>query len=306
MHRLFGLFFFISGFSALLFETVWFRQAGLMLGNSVWASSITVSSFMAGLAIGSAVSFRWAERIRKPLRAYAIAELVVAVSGVSLIWLFPRLTNWLVPVFRAVSEDGPWTDVIRLSVAFVLLLIPTAAMGCSLPLLARGLAAFESNFARLLGLLYGANTLGACVGALIGETIGISAFGVFGTGICAAIAASSASLLAFAVAGRLEIDSGEANPSPGKMVSLRAIPYRLTAAAFLAGAALLALEVVWLRFLVLFVHEGTLAFATVLAIVLLGIAVGGFLAAGWSRVQPEAYRYSFYIFLCAAPAAVFG
>ena len=73
--------FFVSGAAALLFETLWFRQAGLALGNSVWASSLVTASFMAGLAIGSALAARHADRLRRPLEVYALLELLVGISG---------------------------------------------------------------------------------------------------------------------------------------------------------------------------------------------------------------------------------
>jgi spermidine synthase len=47
---------FVSGAAALIFETLWFRQAGLMFGNSVWATSVVTASFMAGLALGNALA----------------------------------------------------------------------------------------------------------------------------------------------------------------------------------------------------------------------------------------------------------
>jgi len=59
MNALVLLAFFLSGASALVFEGLWFRQAGLALGNSVWASSLVLSSFMAGLAAGNALGVRW-------------------------------------------------------------------------------------------------------------------------------------------------------------------------------------------------------------------------------------------------------
>ncbi len=53
MSTLLGFIFFLSGASALLFETLWFFQSGLALGNSIWASSLVLASFMAGLALGN-------------------------------------------------------------------------------------------------------------------------------------------------------------------------------------------------------------------------------------------------------------
>ena len=65
---------FASGVSALIFQTLWFRQAGLAFGNSVWASSLVLSSFMGGLALGNGLAGRYGDRLRNPIRAYAIAE----------------------------------------------------------------------------------------------------------------------------------------------------------------------------------------------------------------------------------------
>ena len=66
--------FFASGASALIFETLWFRQAGLAFGNSIWASSLVLSAFMAGLALGNALAARVGPRLANPVRAYAYAE----------------------------------------------------------------------------------------------------------------------------------------------------------------------------------------------------------------------------------------
>ena len=51
---LLGLAFFLSGMAAVAFESLWFRGAGLALGNGVWAVSIVTAAFMAGLEIGRA------------------------------------------------------------------------------------------------------------------------------------------------------------------------------------------------------------------------------------------------------------
>ena len=65
---------------------------------------------------------------------------------------------------------------------------------------------------------------------------------------------------------------------------------RWLAASFLSGFCLLALEVVWFRFLVLFVKGHSTAFPLMLAIVLAGIALGGLAAAFWLRRAPDAHR----------------
>ena len=69
--------FFVSGASALAFETLWFHQAGLAFGNSVWAASLTLSGFMAGLALGNGLAARLGDRLQRPVHAYALIECVL-------------------------------------------------------------------------------------------------------------------------------------------------------------------------------------------------------------------------------------
>jgi hypothetical protein len=90
--------FFLSGAAALLFETLWFHQAGLTFGNSVWASAIVLSSFMAGLALGNGAMARYGARVRRPVRFYAALEAVIAVTGVALVFVLPLLSEWLAPL----------------------------------------------------------------------------------------------------------------------------------------------------------------------------------------------------------------
>ena len=129
---LYGIFF-VSGLASLLFETLWFRQAGLVLGNTVWASSITSGSFMAGLALGNGRAARHGGRLRSPLRAYAALEAIIAASGVFLVLAFPFLGAVLAPVLR-LFLDAPFVlNSARLGLAFTLLLVPATAMGATLP-----------------------------------------------------------------------------------------------------------------------------------------------------------------------------
>src|SRR5262245_8341170 len=92
-----ALVFFVSGTAGLLFEIVWFHRCGLVFGNSVWATSIVLSSFMAGLAIGNALVGRFGHRITRFLRTYAILEAVVAVTGLAITYVIPEVTGVLVP-----------------------------------------------------------------------------------------------------------------------------------------------------------------------------------------------------------------
>jgi len=290
------LVFFFSGASALLFETLWFRLAGLTFGNSVWASSTVLASFMAGLALGNWLAGRRAPKSEHPARLYAALEVSIGVSGLALVLLFPLLTRLFAPLFRMLQPQPVILNAVRLGIAFVLMVVPAIAMGATLPVLVRALSRDSAGFGQLLGRLYGWNTLGALAGAVAGEAMLIERFGLRGTGAIAAL------LNFVAAAGALYV-ARERRAAPAPSEDERVVPAGRAAAiltaAFLSGAIVLALEVVWFRFLLLFNDGTSLAFALMLATVLLGIALGGLAGAWLFRLDPAAERWTAAVALLA-------
>ncbi|UCD25500.1 MAG: fused MFS/spermidine synthase, partial [Gemmatimonadota bacterium] len=290
--------FLVSGASALIFETLWFHQAGLALGNSVWASSLVLAGFMGGLALGSALAVWRGDRMGPPVRTYAILEVVIAVAGVALVFLLPSLGVITTPLLRPVL-DQPWIlNPLRLLLAFGFLLIPSTAMGLTLPLLTKALVMADPNFGRALGRLYGWNTLGAVLGAVVAEVTLIELLGIRGSALAAGLlnltAATSAAFIYRSLRDRLAQSTEEKRA----VLRLRAGGSWL-GAAFLAGFALLALEVVWFRFLLLSVLGTSLSFAVMLSVVLAGISLGGLFAGRWLRRDETAHRFSVAISLAA-------
>jgi predicted membrane-bound spermidine synthase len=272
----------LSGMAALLFETLWFRLAGLTFGNSVWASSIVLSGFMCGLGLGNFWALGKGPRFSSPARVYAGLELIVGVTGFALVLFFPSLTSVLALLFR---HTGIWAlNPLRLACAFLLLVIPTAAMGATLPLLVTTLTRSGQRFAAALSWLYAANTLGAVGGALLGEVVLIPALGLRRT----ALLAAGLNLTAAALAWTAPLPNTA--PDPGRESGGRASTTFLAAA--LSGGILLALEVVWFRFLLLFVQGFSFTFGAMLAVVLLGISMGGLAANAWLKRDPGAHAFA--------------
>lgn len=273
---------FLSGAAALAFETLWFRLAGLTFGNSVWASSLVLGSFMTGVGFGSYLAARSGRKFRRPLLVYAILELIIGITGTALVFGFPHFTPLLLPLFRTLVESSTLMNVARLTVAFLLFVIPATAMGATLPVLVQALSSRDRNFGALLGKLYGINTLGATVGTILAGAVLIPKFGLRATGIIAGgwdIAA--ASLILAALIRIPEVSA--ADREPAATPAEKGWFDRILLTAMLCGGALLALEVVWMRYLSLFLPETTLTFCIVLAVVLAGIAAGGFIASVLAR-----------------------
>src|SRR5687767_3941375 len=178
--------FFLSGLGALVFETVWFSQTGLVVGNTVWSAALVVGAFMAGLALGNCAATLVARRWRNLLRCYAVVEIMAALTGAALVIAFPYLPEAFSPMLAPHLGDTATLNVIRSAIAFGLLVIPSAALGTTLPLLSKPLEAATGSYALALGRLYGVNTLGAVAGTLVAELVLVPALGLRGSGLSAA------------------------------------------------------------------------------------------------------------------------
>ena len=133
--------FFLSGFAALLYQTAWLRQFSLVFGTSELAVATVLAAYMGGLALGSAVAGRYAGRVTRPVLAYGVLEAGIALSAlaVPLLLLAARALYALMLGDQPTPPDAATIGqpVFYLLVAFVVLAIPTAFMGATLPLLIR-------------------------------------------------------------------------------------------------------------------------------------------------------------------------
>src|SRR5439155_10640943 len=175
-----SLAFFLSGAAGLIFQVVWFHRAGLVFGSSLWAVTVVLSSFMGGLALGNGLAGWYGSRLRRPLIAYALLETIVAVAGIAVTLLLPRLLIVIGPLIRSVPDTAWIVNLIRLPSAFAILVVPATAMGATLPVLVGALSGRGNRFGAVLGRLYGWNTLGAVAGGVAAEVLFVERLGVTG------------------------------------------------------------------------------------------------------------------------------
>jgi spermidine synthase len=266
---------FLSGCSALLFQTLWLRISGLAFGNSVWSAALILSSFMAGLALGSAIAASTTLPRLRPLRVYAGLEMIVALFGCTVVFGLPLLGEWMRPVFQALWNHQQFLNVVRFAVSFLILLIPSTAMGLTLPVLLEDPLLKRQEFGWAVGVLYGANTLGAMAGALLGETYLVLACGLLGTALTAAGVCFGAAMIALIFAGAKPVAVGPTLPRFRlRLSSTMRPPLLLLFVSLGTGILFLSLEVIWFRFLRLYVASTSAAFSVMLAVVLAGIGLG--------------------------------
>ncbi len=297
---------FLSGIGALIFETLWLRLSGLAFGNSIWAAALILSSFMAGLALGNAIAASSRIRRWRPLHLYALLEVLVALLGCTIVFGLPALGELLRPVWQTLWNYQPMLLGLRFIVSFLILLLPTTAMGLTLPVLIEDPMLRHTNFGRVIGFLYGSNTLGAVVGAVLGEGYLIAAFGLRGTSLVAGLASCIAAAVALFVA-KFQGDTSAHVLQPTFPLRLDARyrpPWHLLLVSFGTGCILLSLEVIWFRFLRLYVVSLPIAFALMLAVVLAGIGLGSIAAGAVNRRSAWLHQLLPVLLLLAAIAVL--
>ena len=149
----------LSGLVGLAYEVLWVRMVTLQFGLSVFGVVITVAAFMAGLGLGAlALSGRI---VRRPLCLLALLEASVALFSALLPFLAPLEEHALWAGFSHQGALG-WHLGLAL-ISFLLLTLPAVALGAGFPLV----LSLGQQVSGRLGLLYGVNTLGAVLGALL-------------------------------------------------------------------------------------------------------------------------------------------
>lgn len=258
------IFFFASGFTALIYQLVWTRSAGLALGNTPAALGMVVAVFMGGLALGSAWAGRVASRVR-PLRLYGQVEIGIGIFALAVPWLF-RATS---PI-QAIGYGGPLFAMLGIVTSAVLLLPATVLMGTTLPLLVQHVGRTGGA-----GRLYAVNSAGAALGSLTAGLFLLPRIGLGATTTLAVIVNVAVGLAAIRMGGRAPAPASEAH-SPSPLERPQQIAVLVYA---LSGFAALICEIAWTRALVLSLGSTVYAFALILFAYILGLALGSSLLA---------------------------
>jgi len=315
--------FLLSGFAGLLYETVWLRQFAAVFGTSEAALGAVLAATMAGLALGAVISARYATQIRRPVLAYGLLELGVAV-GALLVPFGLQIANglriWICGGQPELPAAGGMLEVLTDSLlVFVLVLLPTGCMGATLPMLARFVVGGgDRRDTGRIGLLYGINTFGAVFGTLVTAfwlvpSLGLQTTVFVGAGINVVVFA-----LAAVLQKTLPTTSNEPVAADEILRSDSSIHTRtkleqsarapsLAALALLIGfasAASFTYEVLWTRLLSQVLGGSLFAFSTMLAGFLTGIALGSCLAVRLVRRGHPVLRLLLHSQAAAALATV--
>jgi len=267
------LIFFVSGCAGLIYEVMWTRSFGLVLGSTTRAASVVLATFFLGMALGNWLGARLASTTRAAaLRSYAWIELGVAAAALLVLgWL--RVYHGAYPaLYRATLDTPAALSALQLGLAALALGPPGIAMGATLPLMSRAVVASEAQLGRRLAFVYAINTLGGVSGVLLSGFWLPILLGVRGSTFLAALLNGAAAAAALVAARWLEADAAPASPVATPTGVRVALPLALVATA--SGLGTLALEVLFTRLLVNAMDSSVFSFALVLATFLVSLALG--------------------------------
>ncbi len=288
---------FCSGLCALVYQTVWLRELRLVFGASTAASSAVLAIFMAGLGLGSALLGKRADAHPRPLALYAQLEGAIALLAAAspLLLSLARLLYLALGGTQAVGSF--FGTVLRLLFSAFVLLLPTVAMGATLPAAARAVETNDDSGRRSLAILYGINTLGAVTGTVLSTFFLLEVFGARTTLWLAALCNLLVAVVANVLARKLAAEGSGAEAPASAQAARREQPQGplpprrwVLLAAGVVGFAFMLCELVWYRMLAPILGGSTFTFGIILAVALAGIGLGGAAYAAWFRERPVSLR----------------
>lgn len=277
--------FFVSGAAALVYQVTWARSLGLVFGGTHLAVATVLAVFMGGLALGSALLGRRADRTARPLRLYGLLELGIGACGLGFMLFVDHAAALYAPLARTVGGHPVSLTILRTALAAGAMIVPATLLGGTLPVLSRLVDGADDAGRGRVAQLYAVNTLGAVAGVLLSGFVLLGRIGVDAT-MAVAVGMNvlvGAAALAMGRKARGPVrTAAPAVEEQDRPAGPAAWPERFALAGIAVGGfCALGYEVLWTRTLTMVAGTSTYSFAIMLAAFLGGIALGGALCGAW-------------------------
>lgn len=294
--------FFLSGFTGLIYESIWTQYLKLFLGHAAYAQALVLAIFMGGIALGSWVCGRYSLRWSSLLAGYAVVEGVIGLFAFFFHSAFASATQWSYTAVIPRLSSPESITLFKWILSAILILPQAILLGMTFPLMAAGIIRQSPDGpGRSISILYFLNSLGAAGGVLVCGFALIRYWGLPGTIRFAGLLNIGIACVAWVYAnGNNQVKA----PPPKKAVPAHDREYHLLlAVALLTGTASFMYEIGWIRMLSLVLGSSTHAFELMLCAFILGLAFGGF----WIRKRsdrPDAVRMLALVQICMGFCAI--
>ncbi|MBU1701793.1 MAG: fused MFS/spermidine synthase [Candidatus Eisenbacteria bacterium] len=278
---------FFTGFTFLIYEVSWNRLLSLTLGTTVTASTIVLSSFMAGFGIGA---YFWGRIANDRIQLGKILSALLTGIGITSALNYFILSLGLPLLYSALSRGGTPSQIVEMvafAIATLLLFVPAFFMGAIFPLGSKIAVKSAVSIPAALGRLYAFETLGSALGGLVAGFILLGTLGQRNTFVFAIIINLSLAIWIFItkrfnpyeMPTQESADTGPAYSSKAKsrgVLGRTPMALKRTAlmGAFVCGFAILSLQILWLRVFRIYLTNTSYTFALVSSLAILGLYTG--------------------------------
>ncbi len=307
--------FLLSGATALVYEVLWARMLGLVLGATTVAITAVLAAFMAGLALGSAVAAKYAGKLAGPVRTYGVIEISIGVYALLVPVLFGAIDRAHAAVWQIIHPGSFGSGLLRFALAASVLVIPATLMGTTLPVLVAGVRRPGDEHSTIPAKLYTINLAGAIVGTVVAGFLLLPTLGVHLTIWIAAatnIVIGTAALIfdrkRFLVhqhigeVARSALSTDIERSSEANFLGHRRFWFLC---ALVSGLVTISMQVVWSRVLAMIIGSSTYAFTIVLALFLIGLAAGAWIVTTMIDGELAALRRSIVVVQVLTAAMLF-
>lgn len=286
--NIFFALFAISGFSGLIYESIWSHYLKLFLGHAAYAQTLVLAIFMGGMAIGSWISSIYSPRIKHLLLSYAVIEGGIGLFAIGFHSAFLGVTEFAYDTILPNLGSAGFITVTKWGLASLLILPQSILLGMTFPLMSAGILRVSSGPPGFtLSMLYFTNSLGATAGILISGFVLIEMVGLPGTILTAGIINVALAIIVWLLVRWKNSSPQITKEVTQKPESKRTVWYRLLLlTALITGLSSFIYEISWIRMLSLVLGSSTHAFEIMLSAFLLGLALGGY----WIRRRIDAIR----------------
>lgn len=188
-----------AGVASLLYEVLWIRQLGLSLGSTAVATSVMLSAFLGGLALGSWIISKWADDFKEPFLVFAGVEVVAAVLGLASIPALAYAGRAYLLISNSFGASGFASLALRSCFAAIVMLIPALLFGMTFPI-ATVIGTRLIGGQKAAGIISATSSFGSAIGALLAGLYLEPVFGIMKSaqiGMAINLAAAAAAMLGF-------------------------------------------------------------------------------------------------------------
>jgi predicted membrane-bound spermidine synthase len=275
---LFFAVFTVSGFSGLIYESIWSHYLKLFLGHAAYAQTLVLAIFMGGMALGSWLIAKYSRRIANLLVAYAIVEGIIGLLGLLFHKVSIGVTSWAFESVLPGIDSVAGAQFVKWSLGAMMILPQSILLGMTFPLMSGAIVRrFPQHSGETLAMLYFTNSIGAAVGVMVSGFVLIAAIGLPGTIMAAGMLNVLLALFVWGIAKYQPDTVLPAAPvaSVASDSASASLLRWMMIGAGVTGAASFLYEIAWIRMLSLVLGSSTHAFEMMLSAFILGIALGG-------------------------------